>query len=377
MDHADAEVAQLTGREPLGLDLGGAALHLLRLLDQRADDEGLAALAQLPADELVGAAALVLVDDPRLHRLAPGRQLVQGGGVEVAVGGQRERARDRRRGHVQDVRRQAFDALGVERLALLDPEAVLLVDHAEAEAGELDRRLDQGVGADDQAELAAGEAVQRFPAPGRRRGPGEQRERRRRFGQQPAQGDGVLLGQRLGRRHQHRLEAGFERPQHRVERHHGLARADLAHQQPLHRLAGVEVGVDLVEGLELVAGRLEGQRLDPAPDALPRLAQPRRRPRDAVRALARRQDRLVEEELLEAQPLARDLDFLARLREVHGLDRVGGPGKPAAYAQLRRQRLEHVPDRAHRLLHPLPQALRFQLLGPGMDRDQAFARHRR
>ncbi len=204
---------------------------------------------------------------------------MQGSGVEVAVGGQRERARDRRRGHVQDVRRQTFDALGVERLALLDPEAMLLVDHAEAEAGELDGRLDQRVGADDQAQLAAGEAVERFPAPGRRCGTGEQRERRRLFGQQLAEGDGVLLGERLGRRHQHRLEARFERPQHRVQRDHGLARADLAHQQPLHRLAGVEVGVDLVEGAQLVVSGLERQRLDPAPDHLSRLAQPRRRPR--------------------------------------------------------------------------------------------------
>ena len=298
---------------------------------------------------------------------------MQGGGVEVAVGGERERARDRRRGHVQDVRRHTFDALGVERLALLDPEAVLLVDHAEAEAGELHGRLDQRVGADDQAELAAGEALQCFAAPRRRRRPGQQRERGRLFGQQLAQGHGVLLGERLGRRHQHRLEAGFERAQHRVERDHGLARADLAHQQPLHRLAGVEVGVDLVEGAQLVVGRLEGQRLDPAPDALPWLAEPRRRSRGAVRALARRQDRLVEEELLEAQPLARGLDFLAGLREVHGADRVGGTGEPAAGAQLRRQRLEHVADPADRLLHPLPQALGFELLGAGMNRDQAFA----
>jgi hypothetical protein len=76
----------------------------------------------------------------------------------------------------------------------------------------------------------------------------------------------VLLGEGLGRRHQRRLIAGFERPQHRVEGDGGLARADLAHQQPLHRRAGVEVALDLVEGLELVASRLEGQRLEPAPD---------------------------------------------------------------------------------------------------------------
>ena len=47
----------------------------------------------------------------------------------------------------------------------------------------------------------------------------------------------MLLGQRLGRRHQRRLVAGLERAQHRVDGDHGLARAHLAHQQPLHRPA--------------------------------------------------------------------------------------------------------------------------------------------
>ncbi len=232
-------------------------------------------------------------------------------------------------------------------------------------------RLDQGVRADDQAQLAGGEALEGFLAPGGRRGPGQQRERGRLFGQQLAQGHRVLLGQRLGRRHQHRLEAGFQRPQHRVEGDDGLARADLAHQQPLHRLAGVEIGVDLVEGLQLVPGRLERQRLDPAPDLLARLAEPRRRPRRPVRPLARRQDRLVEEELLEAQPLARLLDVLLGLGEVDRLDRVGDSRQPPPHPQLRRQRLEHVAATdATRLLHPLPQPLCFQLLGSGMDGNQ-------
>ena len=258
---------------------------------------------------------------------------MQRGRVEVAVGGQRERARDRRRGHVQDVRRHPLHPLRVERLALLDPEAVLLVDDAEAEAGELHRRLDQRVGADDQPQLPGREPLQRFLAARRRRRPGQQRERRRLFGQQLAQGHRVLLGQGLGRRHQHRLEARFQRPQHRVDGDDGLAAAHLAHQQPLHRLARVEVGVDLVERLQLVPGRLERQRLDPAPDPLARLAHLRRRPRGPVRALAGRQDRLVEEELFEPQPLPRRLDLLLGLGEVHRLDRIGGAGQPAPHPQ--------------------------------------------
>ena len=139
----------------------------------------------------------------------------------------------------------------------------------------------------------------------RRRRAGQQRERSRLFRQQLPQRHRVLLGQGLGRRHQHRLEAGFQRPQHRVDGDHGLTRPDLPHQQSLHRLAGVEVDIDLIERLQLIPRRLERQRLDPAPDRLPWPAEPRRRPRRPVRPLPRRQDRLVEKELFEPQPLPR------------------------------------------------------------------------
>ena len=69
--------------------------------------------------------------------------------------------------------------LGVERRALADAEAVLLVDDADGEPGELDVGLDQRVGADHQAELAAGEPVERLAPARRRRRAGEQRERDR------------------------------------------------------------------------------------------------------------------------------------------------------------------------------------------------------
>ena len=77
-----------------------------------------------------------------------GRRRPQVGHVEVGVEDLAERPRDRRRGHQQDVRRAAA-GLRLERAALVDPEAVLLVDDDEAEVGERDRFLDQRVGADD------------------------------------------------------------------------------------------------------------------------------------------------------------------------------------------------------------------------------------
>ena len=51
----------------------------------------------------------------------------------------------------------------------------------------------------------------------------------------------VLLGEHLGRRQQRGLAAGVDDPQHRPQRHDRLAGADLALQQPVHRVAGREV----------------------------------------------------------------------------------------------------------------------------------------
>ena len=120
------------------------------------------------------------------------------------------------------------------------------------------------MGADDERELAARQRPERLAAPRRRRRPGEQRERDRLAGEQRVEGCGVLLGERLGRRHQRRLVARLERPQHREHGDDRLARPDLAHQQPLHRPAAGEVGVDLLERRPLGRGRLERQRRDPA-----------------------------------------------------------------------------------------------------------------
>ena len=51
---------------------------------------------------------------------------------------------------------------------------------------------------------------------------------------QPAQGRLMLAGEDLGRRHQRGLRAALDRAQHRQQRDHGLAAADIALQQPHH-----------------------------------------------------------------------------------------------------------------------------------------------
>ena len=152
--------------------------------------------------------------------------------------------------------------LGGERGALLDAEAVLLVDDDQAEVGELHLLLEQRVGADHDPGLAAGGVEQRLGALGRGHRAGEQRDPGRLVGaaEHAALGEVaehrgdravVLLGEHLGRREQRRLAAGVDDPQHRPQRDDRLAGADLALEQPVHRVRPGEVVEDLLADLAL------------------------------------------------------------------------------------------------------------------------------
>ena len=135
----------------------------------------------------------------------------------------------------------------------------------------------------------------------------------------------VLLGERLGRRHQRGLGAGLDRAQHRVERDDGLAGADLAHQQPLHRPVAGDVVVDRRHRRALVAGRRERQRVgQPARGQRARRVQGRgARGLAAARAAAEERD-LQQQELVERQPPAAAL----LVAEVGGVERGPAVGQP-------------------------------------------------
>ena len=80
-------------------------------------------------------AEVVRAADPGPDRDPAGGRRAQVRDVEVGVEDLAERPRDRRGGHQQDVRR-ASAGLRLERVALVDAEAVLLVDDDEAEVAE-------------------------------------------------------------------------------------------------------------------------------------------------------------------------------------------------------------------------------------------------
>ena len=130
-------------------------------LDERADDERLAAGAQLLADALVGARRA------RARRATtcvsigwrPLRQLAQRGDVERAEGGQAQRARDRRRGHVQHVRREPRrGALASSAARWRTPKRCCSSTTATARRSNTTVVLDQRVRADDERQLAGARA---------------------------------------------------------------------------------------------------------------------------------------------------------------------------------------------------------------------------
>ena len=140
-------------------------------------------------------------------------------------------------------------------------EPVLLVDHRQAEVAESQVGLQQRVGADGDVCTAAGETVAGGgPCTAALRaqdevdldaGGGAQR---REVGE-------MLPRQDLGRRHQRRLCPGLDRGQHGEQRHHRLAAADVALQQPQHPRRRGHVVEDLADCLVLSDGELERQLL--------------------------------------------------------------------------------------------------------------------
>ena len=132
----------------------------------------------------------------------------------------------------------------------------------------------------------------------------------------------MLLRERLGRRHQRVLPSVLDRTQQRVQRDDGLAGADVALQQPLHRHGSRQVGVELADRGLLVRRERERKRLAVTPDQLARVAEPRRESALPF-ARATRDSDLEQEELVEREPTSARLSLLARARAVKCPERIG------------------------------------------------------
>ena len=214
-----------------------------------------------------------------------------------------------------------------ERGALLDAEAVLLVDDGNGEVAEADLLLDQRVRADRDLHVAGGDQLPHVGVLLRAEGARQQRHPHAELRADSLDGEEVLLGEHLGRRHQRALPSRLDGPQQRRERDDGLAGADVALEQPLHRGRARQIAVDLGDRLLLGIGEREREHL-----AVPveELAGRRQRLRDESLALRRppRERELEDEELVEGEPPPALLCLLRRARMVHRDERIGPQRQP-------------------------------------------------
>ena len=240
------------GDAGLGHELADAGRGLLDRRHLVVDEEDLP-LAQQLAPDGRGERLLVVGADVGEHRVA-----LLGRGLQrrhLADAGHRhlERARDRGGRHREDVDR---GAQRLELLLVLDAEALLLVDDDEPEVLEPHLLGQDAVGADDEVDRPRGEAVEHglglAVALEARQGAHDDRE----AGIPLGEGVDVLLDEQ-GRRAQHgHLLAVLDRLERRPHRDLGLAVADVAADEAVHRHRALHVGLDLVDGAQLV-GRLD------------------------------------------------------------------------------------------------------------------------
>ena len=197
-----------------------------------------------------------------LDRQPAGRQLGQRRDVEVAEDGHRDRARDRRRGHDQHVRALRRRPRSVSAARCSTPNRCCSSTTTRPRSANCTSSWSRAW-VPTTMPAAPGRGVEQRLAPRRRaHRAGEQRDPGGHVGaaEHAALGQRaraardravVLRGEHLGRREQRRLPAGVDHLQHRAQRDHGLAGADLALQQPVHRVVAGQVGRDLGADLAL------------------------------------------------------------------------------------------------------------------------------
>ena len=209
------------------------AVGVLAFLHQRADDIGLPPGLQFLTDKGVQAAALAFRHQPGLDRLTARGQFIDHTHIQIAEQTQRQRTRNRRGGHDQQVRRAPGGRIAAffqKGRALGHAEAMLLVRNAQAQMLKTHAAADQGVSADHRLPSALPNGLQRFPPFLRGHAADQQAAAEAVFFEKGFHGFHMLPGQDLRGSHQGALIAALSGQQHRA---HGNSRFAAAHV-PLH-----------------------------------------------------------------------------------------------------------------------------------------------
>ena len=323
-------------------------IDLFRFFDERIDDVGLASGVELLLHELVD----VRTPRFRLHggenRPPARRHVAHHGDVEIAIDRQRERSRNGRGGHHQDVRVQPFRS---KRGALHHAEAMLLVDDGQAQRMKIHGALHQRVRAHHQMDVSRGQARQQI-APAQARGSREQLHVEARRLEESSQAQEVLLRQDFRGRHEGHLQAVLHGHQRRQQRDNRLACAHVALKQAVHRLRPLHVVDDFLQRRPLPVSEPERQDLPRGfADAIVHLDRhrlgfpPRRAP-------AHEHAELEQKELFENQAHLRGrpelielVDRRARRRE-NALRAAPGAARAASCGREHRQEMDRPRSRA-------------------------------
>src|SRR5450756_1185136 len=212
------------------------------------DVEDLALAQQLAADG--GADLLVVVrPDEGQHRVPFLRRGLDGRHLPDAGDRHLQRPRNRRRRHGQHVHRRAQR---LEVLLVLDPEALLLVDDDQAQVLELGSGREQPVSADHDVDAAVADPVQDRLLLGGAVEPADHPDGEWEVGEPLGERGEVLLREQRRRHEYGNLLAVHHRLERRPDGDLGLAVADVSADHPVHRDRRLHVGLDFVDGLQLV-----------------------------------------------------------------------------------------------------------------------------
>jgi hypothetical protein len=143
-------------------------------------------------------------------------------------------------------------------------EALLLVDDQQAQVAEADVARQHAVRADDDVDLAVRQRRHRLLLLGLGAEARQHGDAHRKVREAIRKRDEVLLGEHRRRRQHRHLLAAQHREQAGAQRDLGLAVADVAADQAIHRHAVLHVGEHGVDRLRLIRRLLERERLSNA-----------------------------------------------------------------------------------------------------------------
>ena len=226
-------IVQRHGDRHAALVVAGDTGHVFQLigrvtrLHERANHVGLLALFVRLADGAVSQVAARLGEHTRRNARPRNRPMADDARVQVAVDRERQRARDRRRRHDQQV---GTRALGAQGIALPHTNTVLLVDDDKRQMLERHIIRKDRMGTKEDVELARFQLRMDLLALGRRRGTRQERPGHTGLREQGAGLIGILARQHARRRHNAGLSARIGRDSQRAGGDGRLAGTDVAQQ---------------------------------------------------------------------------------------------------------------------------------------------------